>query len=130
MSNKDFHIQSSADVLLLNYDEKWPEENYKNRFGESMQREAKKLNTPKWAVIDDISNWPVKTPSDIDKCCDLSETLAGMGFQHCAVVGHKYAISKWMMKKVIPEKVDISFFDSINESKAWLESLGYDINFS
>jgi hypothetical protein len=130
MSDKDFHIQSSVDILMLTYDEKWPEESYKNRFGESLVNKAKNLNTSRWAVLDDISNWPVKTPEEIDNCCDLSATLADMGFQHCAVVGHKYALSKWMMKKVIPDKVEVAFFDSINQSKTWLSSLGYNVNFT
>lgn len=130
MSQNEFHIQSSVDVLLLTYDEQWPQKIYKNRFGESLINEAKKLETSKWAVIDDISNWPVKIPSEIENCTELSETLSQLGFQHCAVCGHKYAISKWMMKKMIPVEVELGFFDSLSASKKWLNSLGYNTDFT
>jgi hypothetical protein len=129
MAKNEFHIDESVDVILLTYDEFWCQETYKDRFGDLLIKTAKKLNTTKWAVIDDISNWPVKTPADIDSCCDLTATLAQIGFQHCAVVGHKYAISKWMMEKVLPEEVEVAFFDSIDEGKKWLNSLGYNCNF-
>lgn len=130
MSNNEFHIQSSIDTLLLTFDEQWPQESYKNRFGKSLLNEAKKLKKSRWALIDDISNWPIKTASDINNCSEIATTLAEMGFQHCAVCGQKYAISKWMMNKVIPDDVEIAFFDSINESKEWLNSLGYHTNFA
>lgn len=129
MSENDFHIQSSSNALCLTFDQDWAINGYKNRFGASFVKHAKNLQAKKWALLDDISNWPVKSPEDMEMCNDISHSLVGIGFSHCAVSGHKYAISKWMMKKVVPDEVEIAFFDTITEAKSWLENLGYDTNF-
>lgn len=130
MQEHNFHIQSSSNVLFLKYDELWSQEGYKDRFSQSLMERAASLDAPRWAVIDDISNWPVKIPQEMELCNDIAHDLVDIGFSHCAVFGHKYAISKWMMEKVIPDKVEIKFFDTRQESENWLNSLGYDTNFN
>ncbi|MDO6427693.1 hypothetical protein Q4489_11735 [Thalassotalea sp. 1_MG-2023] len=129
MSAHDFHICSTSDVLLLSFDEDWAVDGYKNRFGESLLEHAKEFNDKKWAVIDDISNWPIKIPEEMEMCNELATRFVEKGFRHCAVCGQEYAISKWMMNKVIPNKVEIAYFDSLSEAKNWLSSLGYNTNF-
>jgi len=129
MPNNDFHIQSSSNTLFLKYDKNWAIDGYKNRFGESLIGYAKALKVSQWAAIDDISNWPVKLPEEMDMCSDIATTLVDLGFRHCAVCGHEYAISKWMMEKVLPKEVEIAFFNTLQESKDWLNGLGYETNF-
>lgn len=129
MSDHDFHICSTSDVLLLTFDEDWALDGYKNRFSESLLEHAKEISEKKWAVIDDISNWPIKMPDEMEMCNEIAIHLVEKGFRHCAVCGQEYAISKWMMKKVIPSKVEIAYFDNIREAKNWLKGLGYNTNF-
>ncbi|NVK57102.1 MAG: hypothetical protein HWE26_15975 [Alteromonadaceae bacterium] len=122
-------IALSSDAVLLSYDEHWDHARYVERFGESLLKHCRKIDAARWAIIDDISNWPVKPPNEIRLCRQITEKLVVNGLNHVAVCGSDLAISKWIFEQVVPDRIELQFFNHLDEAKQWVESLGYDVEF-
>ncbi len=91
-------------------------------FGDELLQHAKTITASSWAVIDDISNWPVKPPDEIEMCSEISQKLVDRGLKHFAVCGSKLAVSKWMMEQIVPESIALGYFDTLDECKEWLNN--------
>ncbi len=122
-------ISLSKNAILVNYDENWDHARYINRFGESLLKRCGKIQSSQWAIIDDISNWPVKPPDEIRLCTQIAEQLVKNGLEHFAVSGSDLAISKWIFEQIVPDRIELKFFNQLQDAKQWLSSLGYDVNF-
>lgn len=124
-----FHLTASSDALLLCFDKNWEHHTNLAKLSKVLQCEAQALKKQDWAIIDDINNWPVKSPEEIALCVEIAEQLLTMGMSHCAVCVNDIAVSKWMMQKIIPKSVTLSFFNDIEQCKQWLLQQGFDVNF-
>lgn len=129
MSELGFNILRSSNALLLRYSEDWDHQTYLQRFGETLLDYTKTFDTDRWAAIDDISNWPVKPPDEVEMCSELAEVLVDSGMTHVAVFGSELAVSVWMMENIFPDTVALKFFDTLEASKAWLAENGFDTEF-
>ncbi|GAB5379801.1 MAG: hypothetical protein Alis3KO_06920 [Aliiglaciecola sp.] len=129
MNKLGYDIARSRDALLLRYSENWDHQVYLERFGESLVAFTDTFGDRPWAIIDDISNWPVKPPDEMKMCSELAQILVEKNLKHFAVFGSEYAVSKWMMEQIIPDQIEIGFFSSLEASKDWLKGKGYSVEF-
>jgi hypothetical protein len=125
----NFHIRCSSDVMMLSVDTHWDHQQHIAKLAEAMLLQSKKFADGKWAIIDDIRNWPVKSPSEIEQCTELASQMLSMGMTNCAICVDDLAVSKWMMKKIVSPKVNMRFFATIEDCKSWLKELGFDTEF-
>ncbi len=129
--NQDFHLRFSNNVIFARYDEKWYLNPQERQLGDAINTLCQKhFSDRKWALFDDVRNWPVKSPQQIEYCSIAVDKLAESGMTHCAVCTGELAISEWMMRKVIPENIELAFFTYIDECENWLKNQGFDVDFS
>jgi hypothetical protein len=125
----NFHIHCTSDVMMVSVDLHWDHQQYSSKLADAMLLHSEKFTDTAWAVIDDIRNWPVKSPREIEQCTEVASQMLSMGMTNCAICVEDLAVSKWMMKKIVSPKVNMRFFDTIEACKAWLTEQGFDTEF-
>ncbi|MBI9088139.1 MAG: hypothetical protein JEZ12_02865 [Desulfobacterium sp.] len=81
----------------------------------------------KWAILMDMREWTLHAP-DAEKT--ITQIIKRTFFQkpsNYAVIVGKSEIKKWQVNKSFTEtdKVHIKYFETLDEGKSWLTSLGY-----
>ena len=124
-----FHIQCTEDVMLKWFDEGWDHVMNVSKLVEAMQKSANSFNQNRWALIDDVRGWPVRTPEEITLSKQNLATMQNLGMTHCAVCVNDIALAKWIMQKIVAKGVKLAFFHSIEECKNWLTEQGFNPEF-
>lgn len=121
----DFTLKQSTNVLFASYSEKWHRTNNPSPLIDQVMEIAKSFEGD-WAFFDDVRNWPIKVPEHISLCANSVDKLIPMGLTHCVVCAGGVAITEWMMKKIIPDEVNLVFFETLPECEKWLIEQGFN----
>jgi hypothetical protein len=127
--NGDFHIKRSTNVIFTQYDSQWCANASVKALAHTIKQHSQYMPTSGWAFLDDVRNWPVKPPEDIDYCATAVEQLSNLGLTHCVVCHGDLAISRWMMQKIIPDDIELVFYDNLADCYTWLRTQGFDDQF-
>lgn len=124
-----FHLQCSSNVMMKHFDRGWDHQVLITKLAAAMLHNARELQCTRFAMLDDIREWPVRSPDEIKLSHETYVRLAAMGLSHCALCVNDIALTKWMMTKIIPPIVEVAFFNQLSECKNWLAAHGYDLEF-
>ncbi|GGW75304.1 hypothetical protein [Alteromonas halophila] len=121
-----YHLVTSSNVIAVNYDPDWAMKASVMPLIEDIGHARESLSAGKWAFYDDIRNWPIKSPAQIDACTQATHAMIDSGLTHCVVCGKDIGVSHWVMEKIFAEKVKLAFFTSPEECLGWLKSNGFN----
>lgn len=124
------HVALSTNVIRIHFDERWDHATYNRQFGELLLHLAKHYMPDSWACMENLEHWQVRLPEQVEHCSDIALEMARSGLSHCAVNANDMAISKWVMQSMLPETTENCFFNTDEDCRQWLASLGYDTEFA
>ena len=127
--NSDFALCKSSNVIFATYGKTWMFNALPEAFAKQLGKMAATMPAQGWAFYDDIRNWPIKVPEDMAFCATCADDFAQQGLTHCVICTGDLAISRWMMKKIIPKNVKLTFFDNLEECERFLVNQGFDTQF-